>query len=43
MDLRSLLESYKEGRISIEDAEKELRLDYVDSIGDDVLFDRARE
>ena len=43
MDLRTLLDAYRDGRISVEDAERALRLDYVDSIGDDVLFDRARE
>lgn len=43
MDLRELLDDYKEGRISVEEAETALRLDYIDSIGDDVLFDKARE
>ena len=43
MDLRSLLEAYKDGMISVDEAERTLRLDYVDSIGNDVLFDKARE
>ena len=43
MDLRSLLEAYKNGSISVDEAERTLRLDYVDSIGNDVLFDKARE
>ena len=43
MDLRSLLEAYKDGRISVDEAERTLRLDYVDSIGNDVWFDKARE
>lgn len=43
MDLRSLLEAYRNGTMSVEEAERALRLDYLDSIGGDVLFDKARE
>lgn len=38
-----MLEAYKEGKVSVDEVERTLRLDYIDSIGDDVLFDRARE
>ena len=43
MDIRDILESYRNGSISLSEAEKLLRMDYLDSVGDDVLFDRARE
>lgn len=43
MDLRSTLESFREGRITTDEMERILRLDYVDSIGSNVLFDNARE
>ncbi|MDD7423986.1 MAG: hypothetical protein PUK31_03155, partial [Candidatus Methanomethylophilaceae archaeon] len=43
MDIRSVLESYKRGELTADDAERMLRLDYLDSIGGDVIFDRARQ
>lgn len=43
MDLRAVLDSYRDGTIDADEAEKLLRLNYIDSIGDDVLFDRCRE
>ena len=43
MDMRTILESYRDGRITAEEAERKLRLDYLDSIGGDVLFDQSRE
>lgn len=42
MDIRTVLESYREGAIDADEAERLLRLDYIDSIGGDVLFDRCR-
>ena len=42
MDIRGILQSLKGGKIDIQEAERQLRLDHVDSIGSEVLFDEAR-
>ena len=42
MDIREILQSLKDGKIDIQEAELQLRLDHVDSIGCDVLFDESR-
>jgi len=42
MDVKSILESFKKGELSADEAEKLLRMDYIDSIGDSVLFDSSR-
>lgn len=42
MDIREILQSLKDGKIDIQEAERQLRLDHVDSIGGDVLFDESR-
>lgn len=42
MDIRDILQSLKEGKIDIQEAERQLRLDHVDSLGCDVLFDESR-
>ena len=43
MDVRDVLESYRKGKMPLNEAEKLLRMDFLDSIDSDVLFDRARE
>ena len=43
MDVRDVLRSLKDGEIDISEAERLLRLDYLDAIGGDVLFDGARQ
>ena len=42
MDAKRILNEYKEGRISLEDAEQMLRLDYIQNIGNHTLFDLSR-
>ena len=42
MDIREILQSLKDGKIDIQEAERQLRMDHVDSIGGDVLFDESR-
>ena len=42
MDVREILQSLKDGKIDIQGAERRLRMDHVDSIGCDVLFDESR-
>ncbi|MDN5357065.1 MAG: nickel pincer cofactor biosynthesis protein LarB [Candidatus Methanomethylophilaceae archaeon] len=43
MDIREVLESYKAGRIDATEAERFLRVDYIESIGNDVNMDLGRE
>ncbi len=43
MDIREVLESYKAGRICAAEAERSLRADYIESIGNDVNMDLGRE
>lgn len=43
MGVKEVLDNFKEGRISAEDAERMLRMDYLDTIGDDVVFDTSRQ
>lgn len=38
-----MLESYRSGKIEVEDAEKALRTDYIESLGRDVNLDLGRE
>ena len=42
MDIREILQSLKDGKIDIQEAERQLRLDHIDSIGGEVLFDESR-
>lgn len=42
MDIRDVLETYKQGKISSEEAEKLLRMDYLERIGQDCALDRLR-
>ncbi len=43
MDIREVLESYRAGRICAAEAERSLRADYIESIGNDVNMDLGRE
>ncbi|MDI3483282.1 MAG: pyridinium-3,5-biscarboxylic acid mononucleotide synthase [Candidatus Methanomethylophilaceae archaeon] len=43
MDIHDVLISLKEGLISVEEAEKLLRLDYIQRIEDHTVFDHARQ
>ena len=43
MDIREVLSSVQRGDMDIAEAEKLLRMDHLDSIGDDVLFDESRQ
>ncbi len=43
MNVREILEAYRSGKITPEDAERMLRTDYIERIGDDVLFDTGRQ
>lgn len=43
MDVREVLELYKEGKISAEEAEKALRTDYIVSLGNEVNLDLGRQ
>ncbi len=42
MGIRDVLETYKLGKISSEEAEKLLRMDYLERIGRDYVLDRSR-
>ena len=42
MDIRDVLEAYKQDKRSPEDAEKLLRMDYLERIGQDCVLDRSR-
>jgi pyridinium-3,5-biscarboxylic acid mononucleotide synthase len=43
MNAEGILEAYKRGDMTLEEAEKALRTDYLVRIGDDVLFDAGRQ
>ena len=43
MDVREVLRSLRNGEIDIADAERMLRMDHIDSIEGDVLFDESRQ
>ena len=43
MDIREVLESVRNGRMDIGEAERLLRMDNLDTIGNDVLFDESRQ
>ena len=43
MDVRDVLKALQDGEIDISEAERQLRLDHIESIGDDVLFDESRQ
>lgn len=42
MNVRSILNEFKEGNLTAEEAEKQLRLDYIQAIGNHTLFDKSR-
>jgi hypothetical protein len=42
MDIREILREYSEGKLEIDEAERLLRLDFLERIGDHTLFDHAR-
>ncbi|MDR0198426.1 MAG: nickel pincer cofactor biosynthesis protein LarB [Methanomassiliicoccaceae archaeon] len=42
MNIRDILEALRKGSISIEDAEKALRLDYIEKVNDHTVFDHGR-
>lgn len=42
MSVRDILEGYRDGKVSLSEAERMLRLDYLESIGSDVVFDSSR-
>lgn len=42
MEIREILEAYSRGEIDIDEAEKRLRLDFLQKIGDHTIFDHAR-
>lgn len=42
MNVRKILNEYKEGKLSADEAEKQLRLDYIQTIGNHTLFDKNR-
>ena len=43
MDIREVLELYRGGKISVEEAEKALRTDYVESLGNGINMDLGRQ
>ena len=43
MDIRDVLKSLRDGEIDLQEAERLLRLDYLENIGGDVLFDGSRQ
>ena len=43
MDVRGVLKALQDGEMDISEAERQLRLDHLENIGDDVLFDESRE
>ena len=42
MDARSVLNAYRDGKISLAEAEQQLQLDYLQKVGDHTLFDNHR-
>lgn len=42
MNVRDILNEFKEGNLTAEEAEKQLRLDYIQTIGNHTLFDKSR-
>lgn len=42
MTVRDILEGFRDGKVSLSEAERMLRLDYLESIGSDVVFDTSR-
>lgn len=42
MNVRQILNEFKEGNLSTDEAEKQLRLDYIQTIGTHTLFDKNR-
>ena len=42
MEIQEVLEAYARGEIDIEEAERRLRLDFLQKIGDHTVFDHAR-
>jgi NCAIR mutase (PurE)-related protein len=43
MNIRDILDSLKRGDISIEDAERALRLDYIEKVNEHTVFDHGRK
>ena len=43
MDIRDVLKALQDGEMDISEAERQLRMDHIENIGDDVLFDESRE
>ena len=43
MDIREVLEAVRKGEMEIPEAERLLRMDHLEGIGDDVLFDESRQ
>ena len=43
MNIRDILESYRNGKMTEEDAEKALRMDYLENIDGHTVFDHARQ
>ena len=43
MNIREVLERYKQDKISAQEAEKVLKLDFLERIGNHAVFDHARE
>jgi NCAIR mutase (PurE)-related protein len=43
MNVRDVLEAYRQGRIDLQRAEQLLRLDFLERVGQHTLFDHARE
>jgi NCAIR mutase (PurE)-related protein len=43
MNVRDVLEGYREGRIDLKRAEQLLRMDFLERVGEHTLFDHARE
>ena len=42
MNVKKVLEEYKEGNLSADEAEKQLRLDYIQTIENHTLFYKSR-
>ena len=43
MNVRDVLEGYRQGKIDMQKAEQLLRMDFLERVGDHTLFDHARE
>ncbi|MCG7844245.1 MAG: nickel pincer cofactor biosynthesis protein LarB [Methanomassiliicoccales archaeon] len=43
MNVREVLEEYRQGKIDLQRAERLLRMDFLERVGDHTLFDHARE